>query len=122
MGVMRERKRWPIALIVIAAVIIASALMINFYRDSPGRLPVAAVSDGVGGAIVAWQNENGIYAQRVDSSGRQLWGEDGLLVSQVEADFDIYSTVQTYFTLTADGTGGAIVTWEDRSVLPDDGG
>jgi len=116
----KERKRWPLTLIIIAAVVIVSAALIYSYRDSPSRLPLSAIGDGSGGVIIAWQNENGIYAQRVDASGRPLWGEDGLLVSQVQADFDIYGTVQTYFTLTADGTGGAVVTWEDRSQLPGD--
>ncbi len=54
-----------IPFIIIAAVVIVSAVIIYSYRDSPGRLPVSVVSDGADGVIVAWQNEGGIYTHRV---------------------------------------------------------
>lgn len=113
----KETRRWPIALIVIVAVVIISAAMIYSYREAPGRLPVSAISDSSGGAIIAWQNEDGIYAQHINPSGQPLWEKGDLLVSKVRATFDIYSPPQTYSTLTADGSSGAIITWEDRSQL-----
>ena len=60
-----KSKRWPFTLIIIAAVVIASAAIIYSYRDAPGRLPVSAISDGSNGIIAAWQDDGGIYAQRV---------------------------------------------------------
>jgi hypothetical protein len=68
------------------------------------------VSDGSGGAIVAWQNSGAsgkdIYAQRVDASGAVLWEADGIVVCAAAYD-------QMNPRLIADGSGGAIIAWED---------
>ena len=69
------------------------------------------VSDGAGGAIVTWQDFRSgttydIYAQRVNAAGVPQWSIDG--VSLCTASFN-----QTTPTLVSDGSGGAIVTWED---------
>ena len=112
MDMIKEKKRWPVALIIIAAVVIASAAMIYNYRDAPGRLPVSAVSDGAGGTIVAWQIDKSIYAQRVDSSGQIKWQGGGMLTGECPQ--------VSGFALIPDGLGGAIITWDDRSGMPAD--
>ncbi len=70
----------------------------------------AIVSDGAGGAIVAWQDprvDNGdIYAQRVNASGVAQWTANGVGICTA-----IFA--QSYPTITSDGAGGAIVTWQD---------
>jgi hypothetical protein len=71
------------------------------------------VSDGNGGAIVTWDevtsaaipNPN-IYAQRVDASGVAQWAADGVGVC-------LAANRQGFPKLTADGAGGAIITWDD---------
>ncbi len=67
------------------------------------------VSDGSGGAIITWQDgRNGnsdIYAQHVDASGTPQW-TDGLAICTATGD-------QTYPTIVSDGSGGAIITWQD---------
>jgi hypothetical protein len=79
---------------------------------SPDPVPAAPqiVSDGSGGAIIAWQNTgpNGkdIYVQRVDGSGAVMWAADGVAVCT-----DAHDQMNPH--LTADGSGGAIITWED---------
>jgi hypothetical protein len=71
---------------------------------------LAADSDGAGGAIVTWRDDRSgnadIYAQRIAASGTVLWTADGV---------SICTAVGSQFnpTITSDGTGGAIVTWED---------
>lgn len=112
METMREKKRWPIALIIIAAVVIASAAIIYGYRDTPGSLPVSAVGDGSGGVIVVWQKDGGIYAQRVDSSEQIKWQKGGVLIGECPSG--------SGFALQSDGLGGAIITWNDRSGISDD--
>jgi len=107
-----KSKRWPIALIIIAAVVIASAAIIYSYRDALGRLPVSAVGDGSGGIIAAWQKDGGIYAQRVDSSGQVKWQRGGILICQCPSG--------SGFDLQSDGQGGAVITWNDRSGISDD--
>ncbi len=68
-----------------------------------------------GGAIFTWQDYrldpyctvSDIYTQKVDPSGNYLWGNNGLLVCNADE-------MQGYPHLTTDGTGGAIIAWEDQ--------
>jgi hypothetical protein len=112
MDSIKERKRWPVALVVIVVVVIASAVMIYSFHDTPGGLPVSAVSDGSNGVIITWHNQDGLYAQRIDSSGQAVWRQGGVLVCDCPSISGL--------TLSPDGQGGAIVTWADESVRPDD--
>ena len=68
------------------------------------------ISDGAGGTIITWQDSrngnNDIYAQRVDSSGAVLWTADGVAICT-------NSTYQGSPRIVSDGTGGAIITWQD---------
>ncbi len=68
------------------------------------------VSDGVGGAIITWEDERDgdwdIYAQRVDSSGAVLWITDGVEICMATLG-------QRLPQLVSDGAGGAIITWYD---------
>ncbi len=68
------------------------------------------VSDGAGGAIITWQDgrfgPTNIYAQRVDGSGTALWTVNGNFITIASGDQDRPQ-------LVSDGTGGAIITWED---------
>ena len=69
-----------------------------------------SVSDGAGGAIVAWYDlRNGnrdIYAQRISAAGTVQWTANGVALCT--------ATGQQYCpTIAADGTGGAIITWFD---------
>jgi hypothetical protein len=70
------------------------------------------VSDGAGGAIVAWQGYNSsasnfdIYAQRVDASGAVQWTANGAALCTATGD-------QEHPAIAFDGAGGAIVTWDD---------
>ena len=71
-----------------------------------------AIADGKGGVIVVWEdwrNENqDIYAQRIDNTGKPLWEANGVPV--YSGDGDQYDPV-----LIADGQGGAIFAWWDIS-------
>jgi hypothetical protein len=69
------------------------------------------VSDGVGGAIIAWKSYRGsnlsdIYAQRVNLNGAVQWTLNGVPVCVVVFEQDTISIV-------SDGLGGAILTWQD---------
>jgi len=77
-------------------------------QDSP-----AIVSDGRGGAIIAWEDDRSdasgdIYAQRVQASGAAdpAWPADGTVLCAA-------TSYQAFPAIVPDGTGGAIVTWED---------
>ncbi len=123
MNVKTEKRRWPLALLIIAVVVIISVALIYFFRDNLGGIRMKAVSDDSGGAIIAWQEEQGIFVQRIDASGQPLWKDGGLIVTEVGGGKpDLYAPPQTQaaFSLVADGLGGAIITWDDKSGRPTD--
>jgi hypothetical protein len=74
-------------------------------------------SDGSGGAIVTWHDSRGanmdVYAQRVNSSGTAMWTSNGVAVCTATAN-------QGSPTIVSDGSGGAIITWEDSRFGPSD--
>lgn len=107
---MNEKKptrRWPIALGVVLIVVLISSMLIYSFHDAPGnRMPVDAISDGAGGAIVAWHDAKGIHAQRIDSSGHITWPAGGVTLNS-----------QPHFNgmnLQSDGLGGAIIAWAEH--------
>jgi hypothetical protein len=71
------------------------------------------VSDGLGGAFVAWEDERErsteIYAQRVSDGGYSLWGPDGILIGSGWGH-------QSHADLVRDGAGGIIVAWTDTEL------
>ena len=75
-------------------------------------------SDGAGGAIIVWQDDRSgigdIYAQRVDALGSVKWTANGVAVSTAAGN-------QLNCRLTSDGSGGAIITWQDQrmGIYPD---
>lgn len=75
------------------------------YQGSPH-----IVSDGAGGAIVAWyeyrKDDQGIFAQRLNASGVRLWESGGITVEiGLNELFDPWSF--------PDGSGGMILSWMD---------
>jgi FlgD Ig-like domain len=75
------------------------------------QLPVA-VSDGSGGAIVAWLDdrngfsERDVYAQRIDGAGNVQWASEGVPVYIALGE-------QAGLVIVSDGAGGAIIAWRD---------
>ncbi|MDO8715430.1 MAG: hypothetical protein Q7J73_01270 [Dehalococcoidales bacterium] len=73
-------------------------------------------SDTDGNAFVIWHgNSNdisGVYAQKFDSQGRNLWKDTGVLIQN--QDFNSFDWLEDV-TATTDGNGGAIVVSETRS-------
>lgn len=69
------------------------------------------VSDGGGGAIVAWEDSRvkdmpRIFAQRITTNGKPYWAEKGVVLTQVPA-------LQSKPQVVADGAGGAVVIFCD---------
>jgi hypothetical protein len=69
------------------------------------------VSDGAGGAVVAWEDYRTgsahIYAQRVrGENGSLVWVADGVAICRATGN-------QRWPSLASDGSGGAIITWSD---------
>lgn len=72
----------------------------------------AIVSDGAGGAIIAFSDQRemtaytDLYAQRIDLDGNILWGVGGVPICTVSSD-------QERPMVVSDGDGGAIILWRD---------
>jgi len=70
------------------------------------------ISDGAGGAIISWEDQREpnftrVYAQRIAASGKKVWEKGSLPLAKVDAN-------QTRPLLATDGSGGAIVVWQDE--------
>ncbi|MFC1909200.1 hypothetical protein ACFLXD_05030 [Chloroflexota bacterium] len=59
------------------------------------------VSDGFGGAIIAWSADSKIYVQRLDSSGNSIWADNRV----------IFNGDSHKLAIISDGEGGAIIAW-----------
>jgi hypothetical protein len=77
--------------------------------DSIQAVP-SLCSDGAGGVIVSWTDKRGtsfdIYAQRLNAAGAPQWATNGVLIAGGPGD-------QTYSPMISDGSGGAIMAWND---------
>ena len=113
---MSNKRRWLITFVILIAVVAVSAGITLTQPTGTGDITVRAVSDGSGGMIIAWQNNKGIYAQRVDSTGQPLWRNGGVFIVKNPDG----ASQGTHFNLTSDGLAGGIITWADRRGLPDD--
>jgi len=72
-------------------------------------LNIEMISDGQGGAILAWEAAVGgratFFTQHIDSNGQPVWGEDGIHIGGISSNMDA--------KLTTDGSDGAIIAWTD---------
>ncbi len=98
-----------------------SAGVVQWTTDGVPICTAAAVqqspqlaSDDSGGAIIAWVDSRNsattlsdIYAQRVNNAGAVQWTANGVAISVVQ-------DIQTSPSLIADGSGGAIIAWQDQ--------
>lgn len=68
------------------------------------------ISDGSGNAIIAWMDTRGtdwdIYAQKINASGINQWGDNGTVVSAT-TDWQVYQDI------CSDTEGGVIIVWTD---------
>ena len=72
-------------------------------------------TDGSGGAIITWyDNRNAnfdVYAQRITNGGAMQWTLDGNVIASV-------ANAQQEVSITSDGIGGALISWQDSRVSP----
>jgi hypothetical protein len=85
---------------------------VTICTEANQQLKPRLESDDSGGAIITWYDERGsaiytdIYAQRVDTMGNTLWETNGFTVCDA-------SYGQAVPDICTDGSGGAIITWQD---------
>jgi len=84
-----------------------------YIKTNSSFWPRMAVSDGSGGAIIAWgykeaeTNEEGLLVQRIDAAGRTAWPSNGVLACAARN--------RTTHAISDDGCGGVIVVWGTKS-------
>ena len=70
-----------------------------------------AVSDGLGGAAVAWNGyaagDADVFAQRIDGTGNTLWRENGVIVSAADRR-------QLWPSIAANGAATTTIAWFDE--------
>ncbi|HET9326811.1 MAG TPA: hypothetical protein VFQ05_08575 [Candidatus Eisenbacteria bacterium] len=91
---------------------------VNGIQVSPKVVQVAetrAISDGAGGAMIAWQQNApasldvaNLRAQHIDADGAPLWSIDGVTLDQT-------TWQEGTSGLTSDGAGGAFLAWSKES-------
>lgn len=70
---------------------------------------IGMTTDGSGGAILLWQDNNEqVYAQRVSADGTLLWEEGGTNIGRIQFAY-------MGMPIVSDGSGGAVFIWEDSS-------
>lgn len=83
---------------------------LNFCTATGNQVAPRIVADASGGVITAWYDTRGgqgdIYAQHTASAGTMLWGANGVAICTATND-------QNFSVITADGSGGAIIAWND---------
>lgn len=79
---------------------------------SVNQIDLAAIPDGIGGAIVVWSQDTDsgsgefdIYAQRMDSHGNPAWQTAVSICSALG--------IQGSPKIINDGNGGAVIVWSD---------
>ena len=83
---------------------------IRICSDSASQSFPAITSDGNGGAIITWSDDRNdygdIFAQKISSNGAIKWPLIGEAVCTA-------SELQEFPAIVSNGSGGAIITWED---------
>jgi hypothetical protein len=90
---------------------------IPICTESAGQEQPAAISDGVGGAIIIWTDERtggnniwDIYAQRINAAGVVQWTMNGVPICTAV-------NPQSNPAIVTNGSNGAIIAWADQRNL-----
>jgi len=85
-------------------------LGVPVIRSTGDQTGIQVVSDDAGGVIVTWQDLRvrnwNIYAQRLNPNGQRLWDTLGVEIC-------VWNGEQTVPVMCPDGSGGAVIAWQD---------
>jgi len=114
---MRASTRCSIVLVTLAIIVITPGIQAAWVADGVAVNTVTGtqdtptiVSDGAGGAIIAWRDgrtvNTDVYGQRIDAGGSLLWLSSSM-------PFCMANNAQSLPLAVPDGSGGAILAWQD---------
>lgn len=89
---------------------------VTLSTDNSRQYDPSIASDGAGGAIIAWEqglSSRDIHAQRISAGSALLWTAYGVNICSA-------SYQQQAVQVQSDGTGGAMIVWEDARDGNDD--
>lgn len=72
---------------------------------------VKIVRDGTGGVYILYVDQvdgGGIYIQRLDENGEQIWGNEKIMIGRT------LSWISPPLNMVSDSNGGVIILWEER--------
>jgi uncharacterized protein (DUF779 family) len=94
-----------------------AAVQVPICTQAGDQFSPVGCSDGAGGAIYAWVDYRSgnadVFAQRISVAGVPLWTGDGVVVCNAAGDQGRLSGVPA-LSVVSDGSGGALIAWEDR--------
>jgi hypothetical protein len=84
---------------------------VTISAETDDQLFPLIVNDGAGGAVITWidkrsGNDFDVYAQQINAAGTIGWAANGVAVCTATGN-------QFHSAITSDGSGGAIITWDD---------
>lgn len=87
---------------------------VSICSADSSQTSIDITSDNISGAILTWRDKrNGlyhdIYAQKVNMTGTIAWQLNGIKISST-------ALTQTNPNICGDGSGGAIITWQDSTI------
>jgi hypothetical protein len=127
----RNPLAWALRVFAVGAFVLSSSTAFAGWSSDPAvnnaictatgnqRTP-QVISDGVGGAIIAWHDARSggsIYAQRVNATGAAQWAANGVAICTGSVPAPLYDEI---LRVVSDGSGGAIIAWEDYRSLNSD--
>jgi hypothetical protein len=91
----------------------ANGVMVRGAAVAGNAYSPRIVSDGAGGALIAWEEDRSspqytVFAQKVSAAGKTLWTSNGVAIRGAGVPGDAYSV-----EMVSDGSGGALMSWED---------
>lgn len=104
---MIDKRRWLIALAIIAIIIaICAAIIVTNRPESTKVISLQAVSDNSGGAIAGWYQDKNFSLSRISSDGIVQWSNDDFFKNIKGSHGDT--------KILGDGRGGAFIKWSDN--------
>ncbi|MFO8102228.1 MAG: hypothetical protein R6U37_08740 [Dehalococcoidia bacterium] len=105
--------KWIITIAILVIVIGLSIALGISSLVHPANLSVKSISDGSGGSILVWHENDMLYAQRIGTEGKTIWKPGGVAICTDSME-------PRRFSVHSDGMGGAFITWDNWANLPDD--
>jgi hypothetical protein len=97
----------------------AGGMPVVTANGNQGASGIAMVTDGAGGAFLAWEDARlccAFYAQHINAQGQPVWIKDGIQISTTPSI--VLGPIGEAPRLVSDGQGGVFIGWLNNQVNP----